>query len=188
MQRLSKDTTVFMMCDEQERFRDVIYKFNAVALGARRMARGAGVLGRRATLIDRHGVGAVHMYTCTYTLVFQDAAIYYFSDVGSTNSLLLCLFDESIAFELNDEPRAGRWSVGGKWASWTPFRCVISDRSVSSSRRDSSPTLATLDPWRLMRRLRANLPAADWVRAKSCSAVLCSAAPCGDVGHQAIII
>ena len=66
MQRLSKDTTVFMMCDVQERFRDVIYKFNAVALGARRMARGAGVLG--VPLIERsrrgrsRGCAHVHLY------------------------------------------------------------------------------------------------------------------------------
>jgi len=60
MQRLSKDTTVFMMCDVQERFRDVIYKFNAVALGARRMARGAGVLGVPLIVTEQYPKGLGH--------------------------------------------------------------------------------------------------------------------------------
>ena len=75
MQRLSKDTTVFMMCDVQERFREVIYKFSAVALGARRMARGAGVLGVPLIVTEQSPkVRCVHAHVARPPLTLRPVA------------------------------------------------------------------------------------------------------------------
>lgn len=55
--RLKPETTVFLVCDVQERFRGAIYKFGTVVTGSQRMMRGAEALGIPVIVTEQYPKG-----------------------------------------------------------------------------------------------------------------------------------
>ena len=75
LNKVEPASSMFLMCDVQERFREVIYKFSAVALGARRMARGAGVLGVPLIVTEQYPkVRCVHAHVARPPLTLRPVA------------------------------------------------------------------------------------------------------------------